>query len=276
MELLADWLHWLGTWMLIGMFSLCLVMQGCTQKRSEQGAPPTVTPREYPTWVKTFSRQDILNSIYPTADGGFIAAGRTNFRKWYHDAGIVKIDAGGNVQWQRGFGGQYQDEFFAVVQTSDNGYLATGRTINETGTWIGLLVKVNPQGAVQWQKTVPQLIFKSLLETSDGDFILTGGSTAFGASVTALVIIRLGADGQSKWQKVYGEGEGHVIRQTSDGGYIALGSVWDLGRYATLILKKDGAGTAQWQKQYGSFLNAIEQTTDGGFLLAGTVGVSDK
>jgi hypothetical protein len=108
----------------------------------------------------------------------------------------------------------------------------------------------SPQGAVQWQKTVPYIAFKSFLQTSDGDFILTGGSTAFGASSgTALVIIRLGPDGKCKWQKTYGDGEGRVIKQTSDGGYIARVS---LGLCLRLDSQTDGADHAVAETARGS------------------------
>lgn len=268
-------LHFRNICLLIAMFSLCLVMHACTQKGDEQPAP-TIAPRVHSTWVKTFYMGNILNSVCQATDGGFIAAGKTHFRQGDPDAWIVKFDAGGNVQWQRGIGEKYQDEFFSVIQTNDNGYLATGRTMSEAGAWTALIVKFTQQGDVQWQKSVPGVWLKSFFQTSDGDFILTGGSTAFGASGTALVIVRLGADGQCKWQKTYGEGDGRIVRQTSDGGYIALGSVWGLGRYETVIIKTDSAGNAQWQQQYRGPLNTIEQTTDNGFLLAGSVGVNDK
>ncbi len=227
-------------------------------------------------WVKTFTGQAILNAIYPTTDGGFIAVGRSHSRRRDYDAWIVKFNGGGKVQWQRGVGDKDEDEFYTVLQTSDNGYLASGKTVSEKGEWLGLIVRLTPEGTVQWQKTVPGTFFKSLLQTAAGDFILTGGSTVFGAKEKAFVIVQLGPSGQRKWEKVYGEGEGRVIKQTSDGGYFALGSIWGLGRYETLILKIDFSGTAQWQKQYRGSLNAVEQSTDGGFLLAGGIAVSDK
>ncbi len=258
---------------------IVLVSAACKQTETttavliRQSAP---SPRIHPYWLKSDNRigkGDVFDSIRKTADGGFIVAGKARFQEdslfnFKEDAGLWKLDAGGNIQWQYGFGKKYDFcEFLSARQTLDGGYLAMGKW-----NWRSLLVKLDAQGTVQWQQMLPAHFFLSFLQLSDGDFILTGSS--IGEFNRSIVTARLTADGQSKWQKVYGPGEGRQILQTSDGGFIVLAALYPLSRPESLILKLDQAGVVQWEKHYRGSLNAAEQAADGGLLLAGTVGVN--
>lgn len=262
---------------------LSIFIYGCTDTKEEMDVPlpkiVTVKPRVYPTWIKMFYRYDTIKSIYQTSDGGFIAAGNTHFRNDSSpDAWIVKLDAGGNIQWQRVFGDRYRDEFFKVIQTNDGGYLAIGLTTSPNPyETLGFLIKFSSQGDVQWQKTFPHSFFNSVLQASDGNLILTGWSNSFSEyGVISFIIAKLGADGQYKWYKVYGDGNGSFIRQTSDGGYIVLGKiVYTTGEH-TRILKIKNTGIIEWQRQYHGILNSIEQVKDGGYLFVGKAGANDK
>jgi uncharacterized delta-60 repeat protein len=84
------------------------------------------------------------------------------------------------------------------------------------------------------------------------------------------------------WAKTYG-GSWHAdssddsaksVEQTSDGGYVVAGSIdggYTISPYAW-VLKLESNGSVVWQKSYGSFrawASSIEQTSDGGYVLAG-------
>ncbi|MEI6089883.1 MAG: choice-of-anchor D domain-containing protein [bacterium] len=94
-----------------------------------------------------------------------------------------------------------------------------------------------------------------------------------------------------EWQKSIGcswMDYGNSIVQTIDGGYIVAGSVfsrdscdigktkgwWDYG-----IMKLDKVGNIEWQKKYGGnaddYANCIQQTNDGGYIVAGWVNSED-
>lgn len=260
-----------------------LIIHGCAKPEKQQTEQQgVVAKRNYPFWAKIYniSGQDALYSIRQTTDGGYIAAGRTNFRQGYPDAFIMRLDSGGKVQWQRGFGERYQDEFYDVQQTGDGGYLAIGKTLAigttaEAGARQAMIIKLDAQGAVQWQQLIPHQIFQSFTQTMDGDFVMTGTSSSFGENRTALVVAKFGLDGKNKWQKMYGDGQGTFIQRVLDGGFVVLASVWGLGHYETLILKLDPVGVMQWQRQYRGSLTSFQQMNDGGYLFAGTISVSN-
>ena len=237
-----------------------MMSDGCSRTTHDQIAPPVVSVG--PAWLKTYNGITCGNrffSVRRTSDGGFVAAGETSIRIGSSYASIVKLDADGNIQWQRAFEEKYQ-KFYMARQTQDNGYLASG---------VGLLVKLGPDGSVVWQQKYTGLEFRSFVQTNDGGFTLIGGSTV-------IVIVHVGSDGSLQWQRVYGEGEGQFIQQTSDGGCISLAKIWNRRQWEALILKIDAAGAVQWQKRYGGTLKSVEQTTDGGFLFAGTANFAIK
>jgi hypothetical protein len=81
-----------------------------------------------------------------------------------YDYWVVKLDATGNLQWQKSLGGTGYDEATSVQQTTDGGYIVAG-TSNSTGGditgnydsgfygywyWI---VKLGATGNLQWQES---------------------------------------------------------------------------------------------------------------------------
>jgi hypothetical protein len=85
-----------------------------------------------------------------------------------------------------------------------------------------------------------------------------------------------------EWDKTYW-GSGHdeitAIQQTMDGGYIVAGytASFGVGNTDIWILKLNVSGDIAWQKTYGTSRNgeiahSIQQTTDGGYIVAGRIG----
>ena len=136
--------------------------------------------------------------------------------------------------------------------------------------------------AVTWAKTyggVNDDIAHSIQQTSDGGYIVAGGTYSYGAGFIDFWIIKLNLNGDIDWQKTFGGGNDDVaysIQQTSpDGGYIVAGQSSSLGNPLgdIWILKLKSNGDIDWQKTYGgtasSTANCIKQTSDGGYIVAG-------
>jgi len=82
-------------------------------------------------WQKTFGgeKDDGANSIQQTKDGGYIVAGRTgSFGSGGYDACAIKLNSKGGVEWQKTFGGWYDDAAYSIKQTTDGGYIVAGWT----------------------------------------------------------------------------------------------------------------------------------------------------
>jgi len=130
-----------------------------------------------------------------------------------------------------------------------------------------------------WQKTYGGSgwdVANSIQQTSDGGYIVAGGTTSFGAGRRNVYIIKLDEDGNKIWEKIYG-GSGwdvaNSIQQTSDGGYIVAGGTtsFGAGEKNVYIIKLDAYGNKIWEKTFGGSGEAysIQQTKDGGYIVAG-------
>ncbi|MCX5859468.1 MAG: hypothetical protein NT056_06175 [Proteobacteria bacterium] len=80
------------------------------------------------------------------------------------------------------------------------------------------------------------------------------------------------------WAKSYGgtsNDNASSFQQTSDGGYIIASNTnsFGAGGVDLWVLKSNSDGTVAWQKAYGGtsddYANSIQQTSDGGYILAG-------
>ena len=80
------------------------------------------------------------------------------------------------------------------------------------------------------------------------------------------------------WTKTYG-GDGYdygnSVQQTTDGGYIIAGTFYSTSKgYQVYLIKTNANGVKLWTKTYGGdgydYGNSVQQTTDGGYIIAGT------
>ena len=237
-------------------------------------------------WQKTFGGKDddVANSIQQTADGGYIACGWTkSFGFGGQDAYILKFDSKGEVESQKTFGGEKDDEANSIQQTTDGGYIAAGWTKSfGSGGEDVYILKLNSTGEIEWQKTFGGKAddeANSIQQTKDGGYIVAGWTDSFGSGYEDVYILKLNSKGEVEWQKMFGGRKDDVansIQQTMDGGYIVAGWTKSFGSgYGDVyILKLDSKGDLEWEKTFdsGYVANSIQQTTDGGYIVAGYSG----
>lgn len=211
-------------------------------------------------WSKTFggSDDDRGQQLIQTQDGGYALVGfaqssdgDATVNAGFYDQWIVKLDAAGNVLWERSFGFSGSDQANAIVQTSDGGYFVAG------------FLDVSASGG----------------QGNDGRH----GVGEFWAH-------KLDADGNLIWRRYFGgsnNDRANGVVDTPDGGVIMVGSSesndFDItnpkGSYDFWAVKIDSAGTLQWQKNYGGseadIAYAVTKTADGNYLLAGDTRSTD-
>lgn len=152
------------------------------------------------------------------------------------------------IEWEKSLGGNYTERVPDIYQTSDGGYITAGSSNSQNGDVTGnhgnsdyWVVKLSSSGGIQWQKSL--------------------GGTALD--------------------------EAHSVRQTTDGGYIIAGSTESNNGDVTghhgnndyWVIKLNASGTLEWQKALGGSNNdiarSVRQTSDGGYIVAGTSSSSD-
>lgn len=187
-----------------------------------------------------------------TRDGGYIVAafttsadGNVSGNHGSYDGWVVKLSSTGSVQWQRCLGGSSADDIYMIEQTTDDGYIVAGKTASTDGDvtfnhggddcWV---VKLDVTGTLQWQKTLGGSAAESaraIQQTSDGGYIVAGYSSSVNGDVT-----------------------GHH-------GNTDKNDFW--------LMKLSNTGSLQWQRSLGGTNEdaayAIQQTTDGGYIVGG-------
>ncbi len=213
---------------------------------------------------------DVLVSLQPTTDGGYILGGvsssgisedKSESSTWT-DYWVVKLNADGTIEWDNTLAGTQEDFLSSIIQTSDNGYLAAGysesnasadKIENSKGSDDYWIIKLDSSGETEWDNTIGAKNFiaygdehlgddrlTSVEQTSDGGYIL-GGYSYSNASV-------------DKSENIIGFDEGYI---NSD--------YW--------IVKLNADGQVEWDKTIGGwgddYLKVIHQTSDNGYILGG-------
>lgn len=186
------------------------------------------------------------------------------------------------AQFQIAVGGMGNDIVNSSVQTYDGGFVFAGNT-NSFGAGLSdiYVIKIGNTGNIVWTITIGGTEADnatSIIQTSDGGFILTGSTSSFGAGQSDLVIAKLSSSGTLIWFRtiggVYSE-SGNSICETTDDGFAVTGNTasFGAGNDDLYVLKFDASGILQWNKVIGggSLERAycIIKSNDGGFLICG-------
>ena len=191
-------------------------------------------------------------SIQQTSDGGFIVAcgtwsndGDVSGNHGNADYWVVKLNSSGIIEWQKCLGGSDDEEAYSIQQTTDGGFIVAGYS-----------------------------------KSNDGDISGHHGSTVY----SDYWVVRLNSSGNIVWQKSLGGSQSdraHSIKQTSDGGFIVAGYSLsndidvsgNHGHADYWVVKLNSSGRIEWQKSLGGsgtdYAYSIQQTADGGFIVAG-------
>jgi len=269
-------------------------------------------------WDQAFggTGDDVLASLELSEGDGFILGGfstsdangsKKSPNRGGADFWVVRVSSDGEQLWDQSFGGTEGDILRDLRQTRDGGFVLVGESYsqangNKTSPNRGggdfWMVRIDAEGNKLWDRTfggTANEFLWSVLETSDGGFLLGGWSSSsnnYGTRTSALLggndfwIVRTDSNGNQLWDRSFGgTGDDYILTlcQTPDGGFAAGGgstsvnngnkSSPNFGGIDYWIVRMDGAGTKLWDRSFGGTGNdelfALKPAADGGFVLAG-------
>jgi len=197
--------------------------------------------------------------------------------------GEIRLSKTGDLLINKTFGGIEEDWGHSVQQTSDGGYIISGGTESygpgEEDAW---LIKTDSSGNEEWNKTFGGSGWEtgiSVQQTSDGGYVIGGGTNSSGADDMDIWLIKTDGLGNEQWNRTFDSGVedyGYAAQQTSDGGYIIVGCTnYIIGAdfLDVWLIKTDSLGNEQWNKTFGGsereYGLSVRQTSDGGYIVVG-------
>jgi hypothetical protein len=267
---------------ILTLISFATALVTCIVHNGAQAQAPSTR------WSRTFggTNIDVGFAVQQTRDSGFVVAGYT--RSYGTISGrniwLIKTDTAGTMQWNNTYGGNDDEEAYAVQQTTDGGYIMTGYTKSASaGGNDVVLIKTDSAGVQQWYHTFGGAQDEegySVLQTTDGGFVVAGATSTYGTAGSRDVwLIKTNSAGGELWRRSmggYGSDGARSIQQTRDGGFIPTGWTYSYGPGAVgnvWLVKTDSAGNATWNRYFGGTDvdrgYAVRQTEDGGYIITG-------
>ena len=263
------------------------------------------------SWAFTQLRGEFLTCVSQAADGSYYLGGYSDSPIYGNksepnygdfDYWIVKISSTGQFLWDKTLGGDKSDRCYSIATTLDGGCIVEGESFsgisgNKTESCRGnddcWIIKLNPSGSIDWQKTLGgsgNELPGSIKVFDDGSYLLSiesnsdvsGDKTEPSKGVTDCWLLKLDALGNIIWQKSIGgsglDGLGYAL--TLSDGYILCGSSNSnisgdktensKGGFDSWIVKIDFEGNVIWDRTYGGSgdegVSGLIVCPDGGFV----------
>ena len=273
-------------------------------------------------WNKTYggSGDDRGYDIIQTSDNGFAILGYTDssdgditINNGFRDFWLAKLDASGNLTWQKSFGFPGADEGTAIIETSDNDFLISGvldvtssggqgnlgRFVTEHAGGDYWAIKVSSSGDLIWSRFYGGSFTDSptgIIENNNNEFIFVGGSDSNDVDITNnkgsydFWVVKSEAGGNMIWEKSFGGSEideARGIVSTDDGSHIIVGDTRSNEQDVSLnngaadlwMIKISDDGDLIWNRSIGGsnfdVSRSINKTSDNGFIIAGSSRSSD-
>lgn len=180
------------------------------------------------------------------------------------------------ITFQKSYGGL---NGYSVALTNDSGYVIGARkAINGNSDFY--VIRTNVYGDTLWTRSYGGILGEQssyVEQTSDSGYIISGNTESFGAGDYDIYLVKTDMNGDTLWSRTYG-GMGYDWGKASEiagGGFIICGVTSCLGcpESNIFLIRTDADGDTLWTKKFDGGgddrSRSVEQTNDGGFIIAG-------
>ena len=216
-------------------------------------------------WQKTWggSGYDSPVGIGLDASGNVYVGGSTGSFNATGKTFVIKFDSGGNLQWQKVWGGgSYDSGYGFTADSAGNSYLVgySGSVATH-----GFILKFDTNGALQWETSWGGNGEQGYGVTVDssGNVYVTGTTHTYhiGTAYVSVFVLKLNSAGVLQWQRTWGGNNSDYstsIGVDSSGNLIVGGYTYSYGsQQHTFILKIDTNGNLLWQRVLLNIPNPI-------------------
>lgn len=240
-------------------------------------------------WTRTFGGVDYDDSwsVIELDDHNYIISGQTFSQAGMgNNAKIVCLDLNGNLNWTREYGGPGNQFATSAIQADSTTIVFAGYEDEaNSGTGDVWLLATNLSGDSLWTRTysLPGATrINAAAKDSEGQILLVGSTQATSDGEPDVFLLSILANGDSLWSRRYGfnsEDEAWACYGSSDGGFVVGGRTVagdENGKNEAYFLKVTQDGDTLWAKHIGrdeggTAIFALSETSDGSFLLGGTL-----
>ena len=220
------------------------------------------------SWIKVYGGTDAdgAGSACQTPDGGYAVLATTasnngdvtGFRGGGGDVWLLRLDANGNLLWEKTYGSTLQDYGLAIANTPDNGFIVLGGSNGSDddvpfhyGDWMTfdwILIKTDGSGNKQWSKDI-------------------GGSGDEGGASAIIAI----------------DNSYYVVGSSNSTDHDCIDTAWHAGVNTGTdyhVLKLDDTGRVLWDSSYGGthgegVYDALFDARDSTIVINGVTGSND-
>lgn len=198
-----------------------------------------------PSWVKAYDNNGQIDSegfICSTNDGGYVLAATTRQNDTsYSDTWVIKIDATGNMIWNKTIGQAYDDKVIGVRTTSTDEIIVFGYTnmSTDSSSSMGWMYKLGMNGEKIWNKNLGKIEINAF-DLSQKDRIYLSTIDLADTTKSNYYLQAFDIDGKKVWERSYiMQGSFSDLMFREDNSALLCGSGW--------IISVDEKFYIQWE-----------------------------
>lgn len=210
-----------------------------------------VWQKKYEAQISNPSYDDSGNGIAFDSDDNFYVTGLTTS---YSPEGtkifVSKFDSDANIIWQKLLNGAGNSSAFGIkIDTVGNIFVLGYTTVNSEGAADIILIKLNPQGSIMWQRILGSSSnengYELALDNMNNAYIIGQSNSTSGVGQTDVVIAKYNPFGVLQWQRFIGSTSyeyGYGITIDKFNNIVFTGRSSTLGSTDILVGKIDTKG----------------------------------